>query len=108
MASLQRKAIVIEASLAQIKSPYPESQAHPNAVVGTLIALQERWGIQVSCCDTPELGEEIVAHILSKHYTLQWLEDNRLPRHFVGRGCMSPQRHQKTIATLTTTRGTSQ
>ena len=83
LASLERKAIVIEASLAQVKSFYPESQAHPNAVVGTLIALQERWGIQVIWCDTPELAEETVAHILSKHYTLQWLKDNKLPRHFV-------------------------
>jgi len=70
-------------SLAQAKSPYPESQAHPNAVVGTLLALQERWGIQVIWCDNAELAEETVAHILSKHYTLQWLKDNRLPRHFV-------------------------
>jgi ERCC4-type nuclease len=74
---------VVEASLAQVKSSYPESMAHPNAVVGSLIAIQERWDIQVIWCDTPELAEETVAHILSKHYTLQWLKDNRLPRHFV-------------------------
>lgn len=83
LAALERKAIVVEAGLAQAKSPYPESQAHPNAVVGTLLALQERWGIQVIWCDNAELAEETVAHILSKHYTLQWLEDNKLPRHFV-------------------------
>ena len=83
LAARKRKAIVIEAGLAQVKSPYPESMAHPNAVVGTLIALQERWDIQVIWCDTAELAEETVAHILSKYYTLQWLKDNELPRHFV-------------------------
>lgn len=83
LAALERKAIVVEASLAQVKSFYPESQAHPNAVVGTLMALQERWDIQVIWCDSPELAEETVAHILSKYYTLQWLKDNKLPRHFV-------------------------
>jgi hypothetical protein len=74
---------VIEASLSETKSFYMESAAHPNAVVGTLIALQERWDIQVVWCDSADLAEEMVAHILSKHYTLQWLEDNNLPRHFV-------------------------
>ena len=83
LAARKRKAIVIEAGLAQVKSPYPESMAHPNAVVGTLIALQERWDIQVLWCDTAELAEETVAHILSKYFTLQWLKDNELPRHFV-------------------------
>jgi ERCC4-type nuclease len=83
LAALERKAIVVEASLAQAKSYYSDSYAHPNAVVGTLMALQERWGIQVIWCDSPELAEETVAHILSKHYTLRWLEDNKLPRHFV-------------------------
>jgi DNA excision repair protein ERCC-4 len=83
LASLERKAIVVEASLAKVKSPYPESQAHPNAVVGTLMALQERWGIQILWCDNAELAEETVAHILSKSYTLQWLKAHRRPRHFV-------------------------
>ncbi len=83
LAALKRKAIVVEASLSQVKTPYAESQAHPNAVVGTLIALQERWEIQVIWCDSPELAEETVAHILSKYYTLQWLKDNKLPQHFV-------------------------
>ena len=83
LASLRRKAIVVEAGLARVKTPYAESMAHPNAVVGTLIALQERWGIQVIWCDSAELAEETVAHILSKQYTLQWLKDNKLPVHFV-------------------------
>jgi ERCC4-type nuclease len=83
LGSRDRKVIVIEAGLAQIKSQHPESEAHPNAVVGTLVALQERWGIQVVWCDNAELAEETTAHILSKHYTLQWLADNKFPRHFV-------------------------
>lgn len=83
LSSLKRKAIVIEASLARAKTPYEESGAHPNAVVGTLLAAQERWGIQVIWADSPPLAEEIVAHILSKYYVLRWLEKNKLPAHFV-------------------------
>ena len=83
LGSVKRKAIVIEAGFAETKSPYLESMAHPNAVVGSLIALQERWGIQVIWCDDGALAEEVVAHILSKHHTLHWLKENELPRHFV-------------------------
>jgi DNA excision repair protein ERCC-4 len=83
LAALERKAIIIEASLAQVKSFYPESQAHPNAVVGSLLAAQERWGIQILWCDNCELAEETVAHILSKYYTLYWLKKNRRRQCFV-------------------------
>ena len=83
LAEYLRLMTFIEASLAQAKSQYPESLANPNAVVGTLMALGERWGIQVVWCDNAELAEETVAHILSKYHTLQWLKSNKLPQHFV-------------------------
>lgn len=79
LSRLRRKAIVIEASLSQLKSDYrdiSESQAHPNAIVGSYLALQERWNIPVIFGDSFELAEEWVAHVLTKYHTLRWLEEN--------------------------------
>lgn len=86
MRKLSRKAIVIEASLSDLKSaPYTvaDTQAHPNAVVGSYLALQERWGIPVVFAGTWYLAEEWVANVLTKFHTLRWLEDNGYSREFV-------------------------
>jgi len=83
MAGFKRKAIVVEASLEEVKSPYMISAAHPNAVVGTLFAIQERWDIPIIWAGNRELAEETVAHILSKFHALRWLEENNHPRHFI-------------------------
>ncbi len=56
MAKYRRKAIVIEASYGVMRSSYAaftESLAHPNAVVGSYLAIQERWGIPVFFIDEP-------------------------------------------------------
>jgi len=86
LACLRRKAIVIEASLTELKSgPYTvvESEAHPNAVVGSYLAIQERWEIPVIFADSPPVAEEWVAHVLTKYHLLRWLEDHGYGRRFV-------------------------
>lgn len=85
MARYTRNAIVVEASYAAMRSSYEaftESQAHPNAVVGSYLAIQERWGIPVHFIDNPELAEEFVAHLLTKFYVRQWLTTAGLGDHF--------------------------
>jgi len=86
LSRLPRKAIVIEASLTDLKSgPYTvvQSHAHPNAVVGSYLAIQERWNIPVIFADSHELAEEWTAHVLTKYHLLRWLEDNGCGRWFV-------------------------
>jgi hypothetical protein len=86
MARYERKAIVVEASYADMRSSYEaftESQAHPNAVVGSYLAIQERWGIPVHFIDNQELAEEFVAHLLTKFYVRHWLQTAGLGGHFI-------------------------
>jgi DNA excision repair protein ERCC-4 len=85
MARYPRKGIVIEASYADMRSSYEaftESQAHPNAVVGSYLAIQERWGIPIHFIDGAELAEEFVAHLLTKFYVSHWLKSAGLGNHF--------------------------
>ena len=83
LALMRRKAVVVEATPAEAKSRYEFSGLHPNAVVGTVTAIEERWGIPFVWAGTRELAQEMVAHILTKYHVLRWLEENGLPRHFV-------------------------
>lgn len=85
LAQFPRKAIVIEATYGVMRSSYEEyteSHAHPNAVVGSYLAIQERWGIPVHFIDHHELAEEFVAHLLTKFYVRQWLRSHDLGDHF--------------------------
>ncbi len=81
------KALLIEASYEEIKTPYEEDEyntrAHPNAVSGTLDALEARYGIPViyTSCHRP-LAEEKAASWLSKHFTYWYLEENGFGRVF--------------------------
>lgn len=79
LAKYRWRALLVEASYENIKSPYYdlETQAHPNAVSGTLDALEVRYGIPViytsrNCA----LAEEKTASWLSKHFTYWYLEEN--------------------------------
>lgn len=78
------RALLVEASYEDIKSPYDEeynTQAHPNAVSGTLDALEARFSIPViytSQCRP--LSEEKAASWLSKHFTYWYLEENGFGR----------------------------
>ncbi len=85
MAAFRWKALLIEASYEDIKTPYDSNEyntmAHPNAVSGTMDALEARFGIPViySSLYRP-LAEEKAASWLSKHFTYWYLEENGFGR----------------------------
>jgi ERCC4-type nuclease len=78
------RAILVEASYEDIKSPYGEdlwTQASPNAVSGTLDAVEARFQIPVIyASQNRALAEEKAASWLSKHFTYWHLETNNLGR----------------------------
>ena len=81
MTKYRWKALLIEASYEDIKSPYDYEKyntlAHPNAVSGTLDALEARYGIPVIYTSLYRpLAEEKAASWLSKHFTYWYLEKN--------------------------------
>ncbi len=73
---LTKKALVREGSLTFLKTPYEDSQTHPNAVLGSLLATQGRWKIPVYFLDDFLLAEEFAARMLSKYHARRWLEMN--------------------------------
>ena len=76
------RALLIEASYEDVKSPYMEyTSAHPNAVSGTLDALEARFGIPVIYTSQHQaLAAEKAASWISKHFTYWYLETNGLGR----------------------------
>lgn len=84
MAKYRWRALLIEASYEDIKSPYEEEYntlAHPNAVTGTLDALEARFSIPVIYTSRYRpLAEEKAASWLSKHFTYWYLEENGFGR----------------------------
>jgi ERCC4-type nuclease len=83
LAQYKWRALLIEASYEDIKSPYDEENtlAHPNAVSGTLDALEARFGIPVIYTSRYRpLAEEKAASWLSKHFTYWYLDKNGFGR----------------------------
>lgn len=84
MQAFPYRAILVEASYEDIKSPYrfmDEVTAHPNGVSGSLDALEVRYGIPVIYTSRNRaLAEEKAASWLSKTFTYWWLEANGLGR----------------------------
>jgi len=82
LAQFRWKAILVEATYEDMKSPYAdidglETEAHPNAVVGTLDAIEAKFGIPVLYTSrVRDLAEERAASWLSKHFTYWWLEEH--------------------------------
>jgi ERCC4-type nuclease len=78
------RAILVEASYEDIKSPYDDelcTLASPNAVSGTLDAVEARFGIPVIyTSQNRALAEEKAASWLSKHFTYWFLEKHGLGR----------------------------
>jgi DNA excision repair protein ERCC-4 len=80
LSEIRKKCLVVEGSLSLVKTPYDETQSHPNAVLGSLLAAQERWNIPVYFLDNFVLAEEFVASMLSKYHAYRWLEINGFQR----------------------------
>ncbi len=82
------KAILIEASYEDIKSGFEQfdipSEVHPNAVCGTLDAIEARFDLPILYTSPHrELATERAASWLSKHFTYWWLEENGYGRVLV-------------------------
>ena len=83
MAQYRHRAIVVEGTYEDVKSPYPSNftTAHPNGVAGTLDAVEAKFGIPVIYTSRhKDLAEEKVASYLSKHFTFWYLEQNGMGR----------------------------
>jgi ERCC4-type nuclease len=82
MSQYRWRALLVQASYENVKSPYGEyTRAHPNAISGTLDALEARYGIPVIYTSRyQDLAEEKAASWLSKHFTYWYLESNGLGR----------------------------
>ncbi len=79
LARFQLKAILVEATLEDIKGGFDvfdiPSEVHPNAVCGLLDAIEAKFGIPIIYTSTAqELATERAASWLSKHFTYWWLE----------------------------------
>jgi ERCC4-type nuclease len=82
------KAILIEATLEDIKRGFEQSDilsnVHPNAVCGTLDAIEVKFGIPIIYTSTlRDLATERAASWLSKYFTYWWLENNGYGRELV-------------------------
>jgi ERCC4-type nuclease len=84
LAKRRWRALLLEATYEDIKSYYEEdlfTNAHPNAISGSLDALEARFGIPVIYTSRHRaLAEEKAASWLSKHFTYWYLEQHGLGR----------------------------
>jgi ERCC4-type nuclease len=84
LARFRHSALLVEASYEDVKSFYDAelcTRAHPNAVSGSLDALEARFGIPVIYASQYRpLAEEKAASWLSKHFTYWHLEKEGLGR----------------------------
>jgi len=82
LAGYEFKALVVEASLADLLDGTQYSDLHPNALLGTLQALAVRWGIHPWFAESPALAEICVAQLIHKAYQLKMIEARGFPRRF--------------------------
>lgn len=86
LASYRWKAILVEATYEDMKTAYSlnddlVTEAHPNAVCGTLDAIEAKFGIPILYTSQHRaLATEKAASWLSKHFTYWWLEQNNHER----------------------------
>jgi len=81
LAQFRWKAILVEATFEDIKGGFGQfdipSEVHPNAVWGTLDAVEAKFGIPAIYTSTLQhLATERAASWLSKHFTYWWLEEH--------------------------------
>ena len=79
LARFRWKAILVEATFEDLKEGFGScdipSEVHPNAVCGTLDAIEAKFGIPIIYTSTvQDLATERAASWLSKHFTYWWLE----------------------------------
>lgn len=84
LARFQHSALLVEATYEDVKSLYDDdlcTAAHPNAVSGSLDAVEARFGIPVIYTSRYRpLAAEKAASWLSKHFTYWYLEEQGLGR----------------------------
>ena len=84
LAHFRHSALLVEATYEDVKSFYDSelcTAAHPNAVSGSLDAVEARFGIPVIYTSQHKpLAEEKAASWLSKHFTYWYLEEAGLGR----------------------------
>ena len=85
LAEFRWKGIIIEATYEDIKSGWPDqnipTEVHPNSVIGTIDAIEAKWGIPIIYTSVNRaLATERAASWLSKHFTYWWLETHGLGR----------------------------
>jgi len=84
MSSFKWRAIIVEATLEDVKSPYTGNQfvkAHPNGVFGSLDAVEAKFSLPVIYTSKDRsLAEEKLASYLSKLFTYWYLETNGMGR----------------------------
>jgi len=84
LARFRHAAILVEATYEDVKSYYDDdlcTMAHPNAVSGSLDAVEARYGIPVIYTSQHRpLAEEKAASWLSKLFTYWYLEKNKMGR----------------------------
>jgi ERCC4-type nuclease len=85
LAQFRCRAILVEATYEDIKEGFESfgipSDVQPNAVCGTLDAIEAKFGIPIIYASTTQdLATERAASWLSKHFTYWWLEQHGLGR----------------------------
>jgi ERCC4-type nuclease len=99
MVQFKHRAIIIEASYQDIKTPYPDevftldqeveaqavgqlhTKAHPNGISGSLDAINAKYGIEILyTARRRDLAQERAASWLSKHYLYWYLETQGMGR----------------------------
>jgi ERCC4-type nuclease len=84
LARFRHSALLVEATYEDVKSFYDDelcTAAHPNAVSGTLDAVEARFGIPaIYTSQHRPLAEEKAASWLSKHFTYWYLEEAGMGR----------------------------
>jgi len=76
MSAYPQRLLVITAPLSTVKSSYSFSNANPNRIMQSLVAMLAGWNVPFVCTETHELGEEIVASYLYQVHLYHWLESN--------------------------------
>jgi ERCC4-type nuclease len=76
MSTYPQRLLVITAPLSTVKSLYPFSNANPNRILQSLVAMLAGWNVPFVCTETHELGDEIVASYLYQVHLYHWLESN--------------------------------